>query len=140
MRTSGKSGKSGLLEHIDEKISHRWIFKGQLPAKGFNAKIRLCLHDTGGYLSGLFLVPDLGIRNGQCSLQGKIRGVFSQIRLQLRYGFLVTTQQVVNDGQVLGKADMPPRMPTGMARMAIVMMRMMAVPVSSTGGVLKAKM
>ncbi len=37
-------------------------------------------------------------------------------------------------------ADMPPRMPTGIARMAIVMIRMIAVPVSSTGGVLKAKM
>ena len=37
-------------------------------------------------------------------------------------------------------ADIPPRMPTGMARIAMVMIRMIAVPVSSTGGILKARM
>ena len=37
-------------------------------------------------------------------------------------------------------ADIPPRMPTGMARIAMVMIRMIAVPVSSTGGILTARM
>ncbi len=35
-------------------------------------------------------------------------------------------------------ADIPPRIPTGMARMAMVMMSIIAVPVSSIGAVLKA--
>jgi hypothetical protein len=38
------------------------------------------------------------------------------------------------------RADMPPLMPTGMARMAIVIIRMAAVPVNSMGAVLKARM
>ena len=37
------------------------------------------------------------------------------------------------------KADIPPRIPTGIALIAMVMIKITAVPVNSTGGVLNAR-